>query len=147
MLKYEEHTPKPFLLSEAITPGKFTISVKYIAWWGSKHRDFTVGMYSKHDLFIKDSSGNSNELHTDGSFPSEFGDRSSYCGMDNDCVKRQTECLTAYSNNPKKNCKTGLAFLISSSCSAKGAKSLLPLPHQACILGVLHAERACRMQT
>jgi hypothetical protein len=60
-------------------------------------------MYSKHDVFIKDSSGNTNELNTDGSFPSEFEDRSSYCGMDNDCDKRQTECLTKYANDPKKN--------------------------------------------
>ena len=112
------------MLSEAITPGKFTISVKYIAWWGSKHRDFTVGMYSKHDLFIKDSSGNSNELHSDGSFPSEFGDRSSYCGMDNDCVKRQTECLTAYSNDPKKNeiC-SGAAEVAKSRAAEAAAKA------------------------
>lgn len=72
LLAYEEDYPTPYLLPEAATPGKFIVTVKYIAWWGSQHRDFTVGMYSKHDIFIKDSSGNTNELHADGSFPSEF---------------------------------------------------------------------------
>ena len=35
-------------------------------------------------------------LNADGSFPSEFQDRSEFCGMDNDCAKRKTECLQNY---------------------------------------------------
>lgn len=103
LVNHPEKTTVPFLLPESESVGKFIIRVRYAKWWGSEHRDFTVGLYSKHDVDITDrTTGETNMLHADGSFPSEFEDRSEYCGMDNDCTKRHTECLLAYSKNPKK---------------------------------------------
>jgi len=36
------------------------------------HKDYTVKVYSKHDLEILDADQKTNQLHTDGSEPSEF---------------------------------------------------------------------------
>ena len=42
-------------------------------------------VYSKHDLDVTNSWGNTNQLHTDGQSPTEFT-ASTYCGMDPACT-------------------------------------------------------------
>lgn len=52
---------------------------------GSPHKDYTVKVYSKHDLEVTNSNGETNQLHTDGQSPSEFTS-TNYCGMNIDCT-------------------------------------------------------------
>lgn len=44
---------------------EFSLQVSY-NWFGATKEDFTVKVYSKQDLVIKDSSGNTNQIHMDG---------------------------------------------------------------------------------
>ena len=64
----------------AASISEFTIYVKY-EFVGSPHPDFTLKVYSKENLPILDSNGNTNEINMDGSSPSGFTS-SSYIGMD-----------------------------------------------------------------
>ena len=43
----------------------FAMQVVY-DWWGSTKEDFTVKVYSKQDLTIRDPDGNTNQIHMDG---------------------------------------------------------------------------------
>jgi len=43
----------------------FAIQVRY-NWWGATKEDFTVKVYSKQDLPVLDSDGNTNQIHMDG---------------------------------------------------------------------------------
>ena len=43
----------------------FAIQVQY-NWWGATKEDFTVKVYSKQDLEVLDSDGNTNQIHMDG---------------------------------------------------------------------------------
>ena len=53
-------------------PGRtYVIAVKY-DWHDSPAKDYTVKVYSKHDLEIEDSDGDNQILYTDGHQPSEF---------------------------------------------------------------------------
>jgi len=51
----------------------FTLKVKYL-WFGSPEPDYTVKVYSKQNLAIRDSDGVTNEIHMDGQCPSGFTD-------------------------------------------------------------------------
>jgi len=54
---------------------KFIITVQYDWQYGLKMypaRDYTVKVYSKQDLDVKDSLGRTNMWHMDGQFPSGF---------------------------------------------------------------------------
>lgn len=58
----------------------FELAIKYL-WFGSPHPDYTIKVYSKQNLAIRDSSGNQVQQHMDGSSPSGFTS-SEYKGMD-----------------------------------------------------------------
>jgi uncharacterized membrane protein YgcG len=62
----------------------FTLKIKYL-WFGSPEPDYTVKVYSKQDLAVRNSDGQQNVVHMDGQCPSGFTD-STYEGMDgNSC--------------------------------------------------------------
>ena len=54
----------------------------------SPHKDYTVKVYSKHDIKIFDENFQTNTLHTDGQSPTEFT-TSNYCGMDINCIPNE----------------------------------------------------------
>ena len=58
---------------------EFTLKVQY-KWWENNIRDYTVKVYSEQDLDVKDSRGQTNQIHMDGQSPSGFTD-SAYTGM------------------------------------------------------------------
>lgn len=60
----------------------FTIKVTF-TWFGSPAPDYTIKLYTKQDLTIADSQGDSSIINYDGTSPSGFTD-SVFCGMD--CV-------------------------------------------------------------
>ena len=58
----------------------FTMSVgmSNIGLWSFGPDDYTVKVYSKQDIPVLDSKGNTNELNFDGSSPSGFTGRNPY---------------------------------------------------------------------
>ena len=53
--------------------------VRYL-WFNSPAPDFTVGVYSKQNLIVKEWTGKISKYHMDGTFPSGFTN-STYMGM------------------------------------------------------------------
>lgn len=67
---YQEYENQPIMI-EDYEHKEFEISVEYI-WNGSPRRDFTVKVYSHDGNDVEDHRGHTNQLHTDGRYPSEF---------------------------------------------------------------------------
>ena len=63
----------PYLVKEADyeAGATFRFKVDY-RWYGYSAEDFTVKVYSKQDLEVKDQKGNTNQLNMDGTQPSGF---------------------------------------------------------------------------
>ena len=78
---YVEQYQRPIVVQEAdyAAGDVFKVSVQYL-WFGSPASDFTVGVYSKQSLEVKDSTGAQNKIHMDGSLTSGFTS-STYLGM------------------------------------------------------------------
>lgn len=55
-----------------------------VEWFNSPHKDYTLKVYSKQSVPIKDSNNVMNQLHTDGKSPTEFT-ASTFCGMTTGC--------------------------------------------------------------
>lgn len=64
----------PVLISEAQYKAGDKIRLEVIYSWmlGVAPRDYTIMVYSKQDLKIKDANGHTNMLHMDGQEPSGF---------------------------------------------------------------------------
>lgn len=77
---YVDQFHKPILRAAGSHPGQYIIYVQY-EFVGSPHKDFTLKAYSKYSNKIKDSSGNTNELHMDGSTGSSGFTNSNFAGM------------------------------------------------------------------
>jgi hypothetical protein len=58
---------------------KFKVVVQY-TWDQQPAKDYTVKIYSKQNLEVKDANGATNMIHMDGQQPSGFTS-STYCGM------------------------------------------------------------------
>lgn len=69
----------PILLKTYSAGDRFKVRAKYL-WFDSPAKDYTVGIYSKQNLEVLDSTGSSNILHMDGKTPSGFT-KSTYRGM------------------------------------------------------------------
>lgn len=69
----------PILLTSYAGGDVFKVRAKYL-WFNSPAKDYTVKIYSKQALEVKDSTGATNILHMDGQSPSGFTD-STYRGM------------------------------------------------------------------
>ena len=81
---YLDQRHKPIMVSASTNSAIYNIYVKY-EFVGSPHNDFTLKVYSKYNIPILDSNGNSIETHMDGQQPSGFTS-SNFIGMDNwDC--------------------------------------------------------------
>ena len=70
---------KPILITTYNGGDVFQIKVDY-TWFNTPHKDYTVKIYSKQDLSIKDSDNKSVIYHMDGKEPSGFT-KSTYRGM------------------------------------------------------------------
>jgi hypothetical protein len=81
-LYYAEYFHKPILLKEKdySKNSQYIIRVDY-KWYNSPARDYTVKVYSKMDVPVKDSNGKLSITHMDGQVPSGFTS-SSFVGMD-----------------------------------------------------------------
>ena len=80
---YVEQYSKPIKIAAAdyTANTSFLLMVKYY-WMNSPAKDYTVKVYSKQNLSVLDSNGNTNMKHMDGQTPSGFTD-STYTGMSN----------------------------------------------------------------
>lgn len=81
---YVEQYQKPMIVPEAdYTAGTvFLVGVKYL-WFGSPFKDYTVKVYSKQTLTVRDNaSGGTSVINMDGQSPSGFT-ASNYTGMSN----------------------------------------------------------------
>lgn len=58
----------------------FELNIKYL-WFNSPHKEYTVTVYSKQDLTVRDDTGSVSKKYMNGTSPSGFTD-SSYTGMD-----------------------------------------------------------------
>lgn len=67
----------------------FKVRAKY-NWFDSPAKDYTVKIYSKQSLEVKDSTGQTNILHMDGQSPSGFTD-STYRGMNPGPIEEEPE--------------------------------------------------------
>lgn len=65
------HWPIQVLSTNYTAGTKFIIRVQY-TWDSNPGNDYTLKVYSKQDLTILDSNGNSNMWHMDGQYPSAF---------------------------------------------------------------------------
>jgi len=75
----------PILLTSYSGGDVFKVRAKYL-WFNSPAKDYTVKIYSKQALEVKDTTGSTNIVHMDGQYPSGFTD-STFRGMnpeDND---------------------------------------------------------------
>lgn len=78
---YPDMLNMPLLVQEGSYSGgtTFTLKIQY-KWYNNPVRDYTVGVYSSQDLEIKDSRGQTNQIHMDGQSPSGFT-QSSFTGI------------------------------------------------------------------
>jgi len=77
---YSDQFVYPILLTSYSAGVVFTMKVTF-SWFGSPAPDYTLKLYTKQDLEIQDSNGDTSILNYDGSSPSGFTD-SVFCGMD-----------------------------------------------------------------
>jgi len=71
---YVEQYQKPIIIPEAnyAAGTVFELAVKYL-WFGSPYKDYTVKVYSKQDLVVRDkTTGSTSVIHMDGQTPSGF---------------------------------------------------------------------------
>lgn len=70
---YDEYEIYPLYVHQNDYAGtdQFALQVVY-EYYGSTKEDFTVKVYSKQDIWIKDPEGYSNQIHMDGREPSGF---------------------------------------------------------------------------
>ena len=76
---YNEQFARPILANTYNNGDTFTIEVK-IKWYDHPAKDYTVKVYSKQTLEVKDNQGQTKMLHMDGQSPSGFKN-SQYKGM------------------------------------------------------------------
>ena len=64
---YAEWQTYPMYVHYSDYSGTDTFAMQVVYdWWGSTKEDFTVKVYSKQDLTIRDPDGNTNQIHMDG---------------------------------------------------------------------------------
>ena len=80
---YSDQFNYPLLRTTYNAGTVFRIAVKY-TWFNNDAKDYTVSVYSKQDLQIKDSTGKGKVVNYDGSAPSGFTS-STFDGMENTC--------------------------------------------------------------
>jgi hypothetical protein len=72
-MTYEEQWIEPYLVAESTYAAgdAFTMEIDY--YWDTFYaKDYTIKVYSKQTLSVKDSKGNTNMIHMDGKEPSGF---------------------------------------------------------------------------
>lgn len=71
--QYEEQWNEPFMVAEAdyAAGDVFTMEIDY-QWDFFYAKDYTIKVYSKQTLEVKDSKGETNMIHMDGKEPSGF---------------------------------------------------------------------------
>jgi len=68
---YEDAMTEPLVIKEYAAQEEFIVYVQY-EWLDSPAPDYTVKVYSKHDLEIYDENLGTSVLYTDGRSPSEW---------------------------------------------------------------------------